>query len=95
MKIFASIYAFNGSFRVENYNSDWPAGQLFSFGSIMQNARGAVGTFNPSSGQTVTGYYKTYVYDPRLTTAAYQPAGTPAKDSSAKIRVLGVVKSNN
>ena len=95
MKLFASIYAFNGSFRVENYNSDWPAGQLFSFGSIMQNARGAVGTFNPSSGQTVTGYYKTYVYDPRLTTAAYQPAGTPAKNSSAKIQVLGVVKSSN
>jgi len=43
----------------------------------------------------VTGYYKTYVYDPRLTTAAYQPAGTPAKNSSAKIQVLGIVKSNN
>jgi len=95
MKIFASIYAFDGSFRVEDYDSDGSAGQLFTFGSIMQNARGAVGTFNPSSGQTVTGYYKTYVYDPRLTTAAYQPAGTPAKNSSAKIQVLGVVKSSN
>lgn len=95
MKIFASIYAFTGSFRVEDYNNDNEAGQLFTFGSIMQNARGAVGTFNPSSGQTVSGYYKTYVYDPRLTTAAYQPAGTPAKNSSAKIQVLGVVKSSN
>lgn len=95
MKIFASIYAFNGSFTVENYNSDRSAGQLFSFGSIMQNTRGPVGTFNPSTGQTQNGYYKTYVYDPRLTTAAYQPAGTPAKASSAKIQVLGVVKSSN
>ncbi len=95
MKIFASIYAFNGSFTVEDYDSDSSAGQLFSFGSIMQNARGPVGTFNPSTGQTQTGYYKTYVYDPRLTTAAYQPAGTPAKNSSAKIQVLGVVKSSN
>ncbi|HPT54896.1 MAG TPA: hypothetical protein PK574_08285 [Fervidobacterium sp.] len=95
MKIFASIYAFNGSFRVEDHDSDGSAGQLFTFGSIMQNARGPVGTFDSSSGQTVSGYYKTYVYDPRLTTAAYQPAGTPAKNSSAKIQVLGVVKSSN
>ncbi|MGB4752423.1 MAG: hypothetical protein WBH60_07305, partial [Fervidobacterium sp.] len=94
MKIFASIYAFNGSFKVADYDSDDPAGQLLVFGSIMQNIRGPVGTFN-SSGKTKTGYYKTYVYDERLITAAYQPAGTPAKDSSAKIRVLGVVKSNN
>ncbi|HOA17657.1 MAG TPA: hypothetical protein PKI47_07055, partial [Fervidobacterium sp.] len=66
------------------------AGQLFTFGSIMQNVRGPVGRIDPS-----TGYDKTYVYDPRLTTAAYQPAGTPAKNSSAKIQVLGVVKSSN
>ncbi|HON04571.1 MAG TPA: hypothetical protein PK065_06850, partial [Fervidobacterium sp.] len=95
MKIFASIYAFNGSFEVEGYDSDNAAGQLLTFGSIMQNVRGPVGTFDPSTGKTQTGYYKTYVYDPRLTTAAYQPAATPAKDSSAKIQVLGVVKSNN
>jgi len=95
MKIFASIYAFNGSFEVEGYDSDNPAGQLLVFGSIMQNIRGPVGTFNSSTGKTQTGYYKTYVYDERLITAAYQPAGTPAKDSSAKIQVLGVVKSNN
>lgn len=95
MKLFASIYAFNGSFEVADYNNDNAAGQLLTFGSIMQNVRGPVGTFNPSTGKTQTGYYKTYVYDPRLLTAAYQPAATPAKDSSAKIRVLGVVKSNN
>lgn len=95
MKLFASIYAFNGSFKVEDYDHDKSAGQLLVFGSIMQNVRGPVGTFDPSTGKTQTGYYKTYVYDERLITAAYQPAGTPAKDSSAKIRVLGVVKSNN
>jgi len=95
MKLFASIYAFNGSFQVADYNNDNAAGQLLTFGSIMQNVRGPVGTFDPSTGKTQTGYYKTYVYDPRLLTAAYQPAATPAKDSSAKIRVLGVVKSNN
>ncbi len=89
MKLFASIYAFNGSFKVEDHDSDDPAGQLLVFGSIMQNVRGAVGTVSG------TGYDKMYVYDPRLLTAAYQPAGTPAKNSSAKIQVLGVVKSNN
>jgi len=94
-KLFASIYAFNGSFKVENYDKgNKSAGQLLVFGSIMQNIRGPVGTFN-SSGKTKTGYYKTYAYDKRLTTAAYQPAATPAKNSSAKIQVLGVVKSNN
>ncbi|HOH54379.1 MAG TPA: hypothetical protein PLN23_09290, partial [Fervidobacterium sp.] len=59
MKIFASIYAFNGSFTVEDYNSGGSAGQLFTFGSIMQNARGPVGTFGSLMGPT--GYYKTYV----------------------------------
>ncbi|HOQ40343.1 MAG TPA: hypothetical protein PK561_08045 [Fervidobacterium sp.] len=93
-KLFASIYAFNGSFKVENHDKGEFAGQLLVFGSIMQNIRGPVGTFD-SSGKTQTGYYKTYVYDERLITAAYQPAGTPAKNSSAKIQVLGVVKSNN
>ncbi|HCI28998.1 MAG TPA: hypothetical protein DE117_02280 [Fervidobacterium sp.] len=89
MKLFASIYAFGGSFKVEDYNHDDPAGQLLVFGSIMQKVRGAVGTISGA------GYDKMYVYDPRFTTAAYQPAGTPAKNSSAKIQVLGVVKSNN
>ncbi len=88
MKLFASIYAFGGSFQVENYNNG-NAGQLLAFGSIMQKVRGSVGNLSGA------GYDKMYVYDPRFTTAAYQPAGTPAKNSSAKIQVLGIVKSNN
>lgn len=92
MKIFASIFAFDGSFTVDNYNSGNANGQLFVFGSIMQNVRGPVGTFNPSTGQTSTGYYKTYVYDPRIVTGAYQPAGTPAKSGTIRLFVLGLAK---
>lgn len=55
-----------GSFYVENYNSKTPTGTLKVLGGIIQNARGPVGTFDSSSGQTLTGYSKNYIYDPRL-----------------------------
>ncbi len=92
MKLFSSIFSFDGSFEVEGYNTGRSVGQLFVFGSIMQNVRGPVGTFNPSTGQMITGYYKTYSYDPRIITGAYQPYGTPTKSETVKLFVLGVVK---
>ncbi|KAF2962259.1 hypothetical protein [Fervidobacterium sp. 2310opik-2] len=92
MKLFSSIFSFDGSFEVEGYDTDESVGQLFVFGSIMQNVRGPVGTFDPSTGQTVTGYYKTYSYDPRIITGAYQPYGTPTKSETIRLFVLGVVK---
>ncbi|MGQ9579559.1 MAG: hypothetical protein ACUVT8_01280 [Armatimonadota bacterium] len=55
-----------GSFYVENYNTKTPPGTLRVLGGIIQKARGPVGTFNPSTGVTVTGYAKNYSYDPRL-----------------------------
>jgi len=55
-----------GSFYVENYNSKTPTGTLRVLGGIIQKARGPVGTFNSSTGQTITGYSKAYSYDPRL-----------------------------
>ncbi|MCX7654847.1 MAG: hypothetical protein N2Z58_09270 [Fervidobacterium sp.] len=92
MKLFGSIFAFDGSFTVDNYNTGSSNQQLFVFGSIMQNLRGPVGTFNPSTGQTLTGYYKSYVYDPRIVTGAYQPAGTPTKSGTIRLFVLGLAK---
>uniref|UniRef100_A0A832IP10 DUF4900 domain-containing protein n=2 Tax=Fervidobacterium pennivorans TaxID=93466 RepID=A0A832IP10_FERPE len=92
MKIFASLFAFNGSFMVDGYDIGWPAGQLFVFGSIMQNYRGPVGTFNPSTGGIVTGYYKTYAYDPRILTGAHQPYGTPARSQTVSVKVVGLAK---
>ncbi|WP_448374571.1 hypothetical protein [Fervidobacterium sp.] len=92
MKIFASIFAFDGSFQADAYNTASAAGQLFVFGSIMQNYRGPVGTFNPSTGQTTTGYYKTYSYDPRIITGAFLPYGTPTKSQTVSLKVLGLAK---
>ncbi|MDK2863859.1 MAG: hypothetical protein PWP37_51 [Thermotogota bacterium] len=66
LKIFGSIYAFEGSFGVHNFNKGSPAGQLTVYGSIMQNYRGPVGTFNPYTGEIKTGYSKNYVYDWRI-----------------------------
>ncbi|MHB9035195.1 MAG: hypothetical protein ACYC64_00910, partial [Armatimonadota bacterium] len=59
-----------GSFSVANYSTKKPTGTLTVLGGLIQKARGPVGTFNPSTGQTVTGYRKNYHYDPRL---AQQP----------------------
>jgi len=56
----------NGSFGVINYNSGSPRGTLNVYGGIVQLIRGAVGTFNSGTGQTVTGYSKNYSYDPRM-----------------------------
>jgi hypothetical protein len=56
----------SGSFSVENYSSKKPTGTLTVLGGIIQKARGPVGTFNSSTGQTVTGYRKNYKYDSRL-----------------------------
>jgi len=57
-----------GSFYVENYSTKTPVGTLTVTGGIIQKARGPVGTFNPYTGQTVSGYAKNYHYDPRLAT---------------------------
>lgn len=58
----------SGSFSAANYDTRTPVGTLTVLGGIIQKARGAVGTFNASTGQTSTGYTKSYSYDPRLAT---------------------------
>lgn len=76
LKITASIYSFDESFEVKDYDSGTRAGQLTIFGSLMQNYRGPVGTF---SGDTVrTGYYKNYIYD-YMILEGFSAIGTPAK----------------
>ena len=60
-----------GSFGVINYNDASSPhlgnrGTLTIYGGIVQEVRGAVGTFNSSTGQTSTGYAKNYSYDPRF-----------------------------
>jgi Tfp pilus assembly protein PilX len=64
--VMAAIMALNTSWTVESYNSGSPRGKLIVYGGIIQKQRGAVGTFNGSTGAIVTGYEKNYSYDPRL-----------------------------
>jgi hypothetical protein len=72
LTIDASILALQGSFIVNNYQTSNTTntttanneGTLTVYGSIQQDARGAVGTFNGSS--VTSGYTKAYLWDPRL-----------------------------
>jgi Tfp pilus assembly protein PilX len=64
--VMAAIMALNTSWTVQSYNSGSPRGKLIVYGGIIQKQRGAVGTFNSSSGAIVTGYEKAYSYDARL-----------------------------
>ncbi|MFC1544418.1 DUF4900 domain-containing protein, partial [Gemmatimonadota bacterium] len=60
------LMALGTSFAAENYASGSPRGYLRVIGGIIQDQRGPVGTFNPSTGNIVSGYDKDYVYDGRL-----------------------------
>ena len=60
----AVILALNHSFLVNNYNTGNPLGTINIYGTIDQDWRGPVGTFN--GGGIASGYAKNYQYDPRL-----------------------------
>ena len=83
LEIDGYIVALNNSFTVENYDSGLK-GTLTIYGGITQNIRGAVGTFNSSTNQKVSGYTKDYNYDIRLADGApyYFP---PATDNDNRI----------
>ena len=66
-QIQAAILSVTHSFLVQNWADGDPLGTLNVSGAIAQKFRGPVGTGNGST--LATGYYKNYVYDPRL---AYQ-----------------------
>jgi hypothetical protein len=66
----ASLLGLQQSFIVNNYGDGGYEGQLTVYGSIQQDARGPVGTID-GQGNVVTGYGKTYTFDPRL--ALYSP----------------------
>jgi hypothetical protein len=56
----------DGSFWVETWGTGTAKGNLNLIGGLIQKKRGPVGTFNPTTGATVTGYAKNYSYDPRM-----------------------------
>lgn len=61
----AAIFALNGSFAFEDYTNGLK-GIITLTGSITQKERGAVGTFDQWSGNTVSGYEKNYNHDERM-----------------------------
>jgi hypothetical protein len=71
-----SIFSRTGSFTAENYDTRPLQGTLNVLGSIVQNVRGAVGTF--SGGSTLQhGFLKRYRYDDRLADLAFRPPSYP------------------
>jgi len=73
----ASIFARSGSFTAEHYNSGSPRGQLKILGSIVQESRGAVGTFQNGQNTLKTGFSKYYRYDERLANPGFRPPFYP------------------
>jgi hypothetical protein len=65
-RVDAAILALDHSFYVQNWKDGNPLGTLTVNGAITQEFRGAVGTFNSSSGNPSSGYTKDYNYDTRL-----------------------------
>jgi hypothetical protein len=66
INIHAALFALNKSYEFEKYNSG-KFGTITIVGSICQNRRGAVGTSDPWTGQSVSGYSnKDYTHDRRM-----------------------------
>lgn len=66
ININASIYVESGGFGAENYKGRPVSGKINLLGGIIQNERGAVGTFDSKTGKITAGFSKQYRYDERL-----------------------------
>ena len=67
INIDAAIFAQNGGFGAENYDSRPPSGIINLHGGITQNVRLAVGTFKSGNNTYISnGFSKSYHYDNRL-----------------------------
>ncbi len=69
INIQASIYTEKG-FTAEDYGSRTPSscGTINLYGGLIQRERKAVGTFNSSTQQMISGFSKRYIYDERFMT---------------------------
>jgi len=74
-EIHAAIFSRSSSFTAENYNTRPVSGELRLLGSIVQDERGAVGTFAGS--RIVSGFSKRYRYDNRLANPTVRPPHFP------------------
>ncbi len=66
VEVHGVLMAIDKSIGVENYWEGPPKGKLTVYGGLIQANRGPVGTFNPGTGQKMSGYTKDYSYDPRM-----------------------------
>ena len=62
----AAIMAINGSFKAENHGTRPVSGTIDFTGSILQESRGAVGTFSWGTNTILSGFLKKYRYDTRF-----------------------------
>ena len=69
LEIDSCVMALSTSFMLNNWSQGPAKGTLTVFGGIIQDERGPVGTFNPGTGQKLSGYSKNYTYDTRLLAA--------------------------
>lgn len=70
VNIQAALMAINGKMYAEHYDTRPVAGALRITGSIVQNQRGAIGTFSWWTGNIVSGFSKRYRFDPRFSIAS-------------------------
>ncbi len=80
LTIHASLMALGNSFTVENFGSGSPRGSLNILGGVIQEVRGAVGTFISGGTNPIlrSGYMKVYEYDERFLNR--QPPHFPVSD---------------
>lgn len=93
IEIDAMLMTLTGSFRVGQYDRGVPRGTLTILGGLIQKVRGPVGTFNPYSGQMVTGYSKNYVYDEKLINLPPMNFPTTGRIKLISIQDLGALGS--
>jgi hypothetical protein len=74
-EIHAAIFSRSSSFMAEHYSTRPISGELRLLGSIVQDERGAVGTFSGS--RIVSGFSKRYRYDVRLGDPNFRPPYFP------------------
>ena len=66
IEVDASVMALGNSFTVEEWWQGPAKGILTVYGGIIQDFRGPVGTFDPTTSTKLSGYSKNYLYDNRL-----------------------------
>jgi len=86
-EIHASIFARSGSFYAENYYTRPISGWLKIVGGIIQDTRGAVGTF--SNGVLKTGFSKRYYFDTRLADNNVRPPYFPGFYLPSPLNITG------